>query len=193
MSPSHGPTACVVRCILLALLVVLLPSLSACRPGGLAVAGAATATPGVGTPAPTIATGTDQVVPLTVALGPGGTVLAFVPVTINGQGPYAFALDTGASQSIVDKSIAQQLGLPTVGSAGQVTGVTGAERADLVAVAMWSVGDVSLPGTQLVSLDLPAPSKGVGLAGLLGSDILSRFGAITVDYQRQLLILHVLD
>ena len=39
----------------------------------------------------------------------GRQVLALVPVTIDGKGPYTFALDTGASQSLVDSQIARDL------------------------------------------------------------------------------------
>ena len=42
----------------------------------------------------------------------GKQVIALVPVTINGHGPYTFALDTGASQSLVDSSVAKELRVP---------------------------------------------------------------------------------
>lgn len=129
-------------------------------------------------------------VPLQVVTGAGGTVIAFVQVTIHGQGPYRFALDTGASSSVVDTSISQQLNLPEAGATGQVTGVIASGQARVVTIDQWSVGSVSLPQTHIVTLDLPQGSSQVHFDGLLGSDMLSRYGAITVDYQKQQLILN---
>lgn len=193
MKPLDRRGATALRHALPMLLVALMALQGACSRGAQLSATDASA-PKV-TPAPTLSPvpGQVQEVPLQVVEGPQGAVLALVPVLIQGQGPFAFALDTGASQSIIDTQIAQQLNLPVVGTAGQVTGVTGAEQANLVRVGQWNAGDVTLPQTDVISLSLPEPSRGVGLAGLLGSDILSRFGAVTVDYQRQVLVLHAKD
>src|SRR5215471_4677537 len=43
--------------------------------------------------------------------GPGGAAIV-VPVTINGQGPYKFVVDTGATLTCVDQELARQLNLP---------------------------------------------------------------------------------
>jgi predicted aspartyl protease len=130
-----------------------------------------------------------RTVPLQVVEGPEGSVLALAPVFINGQGPFPFALDTGASVSLIDRELAGQLGLPIAGTPREVTGITGAEEAELVRVDQWQVGEVGLPAAMGVTVNLPEPSRGVGLQGLLGSDILSEFGVITVDYRRGILIL----
>jgi hypothetical protein len=143
-----------------------------------------------------------RTIPLHVLQAPGGGVLAFVPVSINGQGPYDFALDTGVSHSVVDSKIVEQLGLESVGLSGHITGVAGATQASLYGVEQWRLGDIELPATFVVAIDLPeAANPGLldrvvggetlehGLQGLLGSDILSRFGAITIDYDRKELIL----
>jgi len=46
----------------------------------------------------------------------GKQVIALVPVTINGHGPYTFALDTGASQSLVDSQVARELRVKPTGA-----------------------------------------------------------------------------
>lgn len=130
-----------------------------------------------------------RTVPLQIVEGPEGAVLALAPVFINGQGPYAFALDTGASTSLIDRGLVDQLKLPIVGKPQQVTGITGVEEADLVKVDQWRVGEVGLPPATGITVNLPEPNRGTGLQGLLGSDILSQFGVITVDYRRGVLIL----
>jgi hypothetical protein len=38
-----------------------------------------------------------------------GNTLVLVSVTLEGQGPYVMALDTGASKTLVDRSVAQKL------------------------------------------------------------------------------------
>ncbi len=59
-----------------------------------------------------------------------------------------------------------------------------------VRVKQWRVGDVPLPAGILVVLDMPRESRKFQLQGLLGSDVLSRFHAIEVDYKGKVLTLH---
>ncbi len=128
-------------------------------------------------------------VPLQIMSGSGGAVLAFVEVSIDNQGPFRFALDTGASNSVIDTRVAQQLNLPTTPAVGQVTGVASSERAQLARVDQWQVGDVQLPPANVVVLDLAQGSSGISFAGLLGSDMLSRYGSVLVDYDGKHLVL----
>jgi Aspartyl protease len=117
-----------------------------------------------------------------VVSGAGDSRLLIVPVFIGGHGPYDFALDTGAARSVVDSRLATQLRLPTTGSEQAVTGVSGTSEAVRVRVSSWRVDAVALPDTTILSLRLPA-GNGPSLAGLLGSDMLSRFRTVTIDYQ----------
>ena len=66
-------------------------------------------------------------------------------------------------------------------------GVTGGEKASIVAVRSWSVGGTRLPSEKVFSL--PPADPGTGPIGLLGSDVLSHFRSIQVDYTKGLLIL----
>jgi hypothetical protein len=125
--------------------------------------------------------GPDLEAPLEIVEGPDGSTLAFVVVTIGEEGPYMFALDTGASNSVIDTAVAEELGLEVVSAAQGVTGVTGSTEAVRVQVTDWRAGDVDLGARPIIALDLSHPGSH-GLQGLLGSDVLSEFGAITVDY-----------
>jgi hypothetical protein len=125
--------------------------------------------------------GPDLEAPLEIVEGADGATLAFVVVTIGAQGPYMFALDTGASNSVIDTAVAEELGLEVVSEAQGVTGVTGSTEAVRVQVTDWRAGDVDLGARPIIALDLSDPGS-QGLQGLLGSDVLSEFGAITVDY-----------
>ena len=112
-----------------------------------------------------------------------------MPVWINGQGPFTFALDTGASHTLIDSSLAETLELPVTGGKVEMTGITATAHADRVRVGQWRVGNVDLPAYTLVSMPMAKLEQDSGMKGLLGSDILSKFEVITLDYGRQVLFL----
>jgi hypothetical protein len=118
--------------------------------------------------------------------------LALVPVFIDGHGPLPFALDTGASRSLISANLADQLRLPARGSAGMLRGVTGAASAENFAVASWRAGTIKLPPSMIAAIGSPtagAATRLHGPVGLLGSDVLSRYGKIAIDYDKGLLVL----
>jgi predicted aspartyl protease len=119
-----------------------------------------------------------------------GHVIALVPVTIDGKGPWAFALDTGASQSVVDSEVAKQLAVRETGERQKIAGLTVVARLRSIRVKSWRVGDVALPPTTVVEADLPFGNVHGGVQGLLGSDMLSQFDVVTIDYEHSMLILH---
>lgn len=120
----------------------------------------------------------------------GKQVIALVPVTIDGKGPYTFAIDTGASQSLVDTSVAKKLHVPATGDKHPVAGITDVTSVKTLVVKHWSVGGVKLPATTIVETNLPFGNADGGVQGLLGSDMLSQFDVITIDYAHQVLRLH---
>ncbi|HZD79341.1 MAG TPA: aspartyl protease family protein [Actinomycetota bacterium] len=135
--------------------------------------------------------GTAQQVPLRVLQGSSGATVALVPVSLDGKGPFAFALDTGAARSVVGRSVLNQLNVKTLGKTKEpIAGIVGKVRATKVRITRWRAGEVKLPEPEIVlSIPLADQTGGGGPQGLLGSDILSSFGSITVDYQHQMLIL----
>jgi predicted aspartyl protease len=136
-----------------------------------------------------IPTGAHEV-KMVVLKGPKHETLALVPVYIDGKGPFSFALDTGASRTVVDRRVAEELGLPVAGSEESVKGVGGKAVAYPVRVGSWSVADFELHPSTLDALDLSEGGRASGLQGLLGSDMLSRFHVIHVDYKNERLIFH---
>jgi hypothetical protein len=120
----------------------------------------------------------------------GDQVLALVPVTINGKGPWAFALDTGASQSLVDSQVAKVLEVRKTGSKHRIAGVGSVSNVAAIRVTDWRVGKVTLPPTTIVEANLPFGNKYGGVQGLLGSDMLSQFDVVTIDYAQNVLLLH---
>jgi hypothetical protein len=127
-------------------------------------------------------------VPLRVITGTGGQTVAIVAVHIGSSGPFSFVLDTGASSSVVSTQVAKELGLATARTIGPVSGVGGViSRAQTTDVTQWRIGNVALPPTELVMIDFPGRS---GPDGLLGSDVLSQFGTVNVDFARGVLLLN---
>ncbi|MDX6486031.1 MAG: hypothetical protein QOF43_1184, partial [Gaiellaceae bacterium] len=120
----------------------------------------------------------------------GKQVLAVVPVTINGKGPYSFAIDTGASQSLVDSAVAKELKVPKTGSKQRIAGIASVSKLATIRVEEWRVGSVKLPSTTIIETNLPFGNADGGVQGLLGSDMLSQFDIVTIDYAHSRLVLH---
>jgi hypothetical protein len=136
---------------------------------------------------PAVPPGENEVA-LEVVDSPITGVLAFAPVYINDQGPFNFAVDTGASRTVIGREVADRLRLPDSPAFGQAIGVTGESSLRIVRVEQWRVGGVDIPTREAAVLDLPAPGGGLNIEGLLGSDVLSAFGVITLDYDRERLV-----
>jgi hypothetical protein len=131
--------------------------------------------------------GPPTTIAVTVLHGQDGTVLVLVPITIGGHGPYDFVLDTGASVSLIDEALAGRLGLASTGASHPVSGIGGTVQVPFVAVKQWQMGQLTLPPAQLGSGQLPGDRRGTAERGLLGSDILSQYGTITVNYDNSTL------
>jgi predicted aspartyl protease len=126
--------------------------------------------------------------PLTVSVV-AGQVAEAVNVCIGGQGPFPFVLDTGAGQSTIDAGLAQRLHLASAGPSSEFAGVGCTGTARPVSVGEWSLDGVTLSSQQLTAATLPQMGGKGEAVGLLGSDVLSRFGAIRIDFASSDLIL----
>jgi predicted aspartyl protease len=122
-----------------------------------------------------------QQVPLTVSTV-AGQVAEAVNVCIDGRGPFPFVLDTGAGQSTIDAHLARRLHLTPAGPSTVFAGVGCTGKAQPVAVASWSLEGIDLAGQQLTAASLPQIGGKGEPVGLLGSDVLGRFGAVRIDF-----------
>jgi hypothetical protein len=134
---------------------------------------------------------------------PDREALAIVPVYINGKGPLPFAVDTGASKTLIAGAAAKKLHLQDLGSGGVLSGIAGSAPSERVKVVAWRIGSVGLPSQVISAMSssaaagkaqpgpAPQPKQKAGpeIVGLLGSDVLSRFGKFAIDYDHELLIL----
>jgi Aspartyl protease len=132
--------------------------------------------------------GGGEKVPLTVSVV-AGQVAESVDVCIGDQGPFPFILDTGAGQSTIDAGLAHRLHLASSGLSTEFAGVGCTGTARPVSVGDWSLDGVPLSPQQLTAATLPQMGAKGEPVGLLGSDVLSRFGAIRIDFGSGALIL----
>jgi hypothetical protein len=106
--------------------------------------------------------------------------LIFAQVSINGHGPYNFAIDTGATQTVISEKLVDEMGLKPITST-VVYGIGGAGKVDtkLYAVNELAVGDVKIKTLPVGTFNDPLVSQ---LAdGILGTAVLSDF-ILTVNY-----------
>ena len=127
-------------------------------------------------------------IPITVSVVKG-QVEETTNVCLNGKGPFPFLIDTGAAFSVVATQVATLLDLPHVGPAGGAGGIGCALSTQPVSVISWSVGGVSLAPQTLVATTQPFFGVKGQPDGLLGSDVLSRFGAFRLDFAAKRLTL----
>jgi hypothetical protein len=100
-------------------------------------------------------------------------------VKIDGQGPYRFALDTGAAGGgRIDKALAEKLKLKVVGQmrTGDPSGQN-TQTLDIAEAGTLTLGGATFSGVHLVVRDLPDR----GLDGILGSGLFQDF-LLTLDY-----------
>jgi hypothetical protein len=102
------------------------------------------------------------------------------PVTIDGQGPFQFVVDTGANESAIAAELADKLNLAR-GDPRPLNGVAGIEITPTVAVKL-QVGARATTDAVLSVL----PGQALGVDGMLGLDQVDG-GRLTLNFQRQTL------
>jgi predicted aspartyl protease len=112
---------------------------------------------------------------------------ALVNVCFDGKGPYPLTIDTGASRTTISTEIAEEIGLKKVGKPIVIHGAGCDGAAQSFRLPKWSIGGVQLEGGTIQTTN--APEQGEGFPrGSLGADVLSRFGAVRLDFRRQQLV-----
>ncbi len=127
-------------------------------------------------------------VPMTVSTV-AGQVAETVDVCIGARGPFPFVLDSGAGQSTIDARLARRLHLASAGPAISFAGVGCTGTARPVAVGPWSLDGVALAPQQLTAATLPQIGGKGEPVGLVGADVLARFGAVRVDFTAGAIVL----
>jgi len=106
--------------------------------------------------------------------------------------PFYFLVDTGASVTLIDSTVAKSLGLAAIGAPGKATSIGCSAPIQPVALADWSVGSQALPGSLIPSQRTELAGKKIGgipVAGLLGADLYYLYGTMTVDFKNAMMTL----
>ena len=136
----------------------------------------------------------------------GDGYLIIVQAMLNDAGPFNFLLDTGATHTVIDPSLARQLQLPVIGKASLTT-VSDVREDQLARLKAVRVGrsEISELGAVIDRLD-QVKLKAPGIRGVLGEDFLfelrlshrlqgahaafrrrcSRWGSMSIRADRQL-------
>jgi hypothetical protein len=132
---------------------------------------------------------------------PGGTTTVryeddgvgriYVPVFLNGQGPFAFEIDTGG-HFILSPATAAKVGLTPVGDASATGGGTAVVRTGFIRVQEIRIGDATIreQAGRVLPLSDAANYRGARppRAGLLGLELFERF-VVSLDRARKTLTL----
>jgi clan AA aspartic protease (TIGR02281 family) len=116
--------------------------------------------------------------------------LVVVPVFINGQGPFDFAVDTGASSTALSVDLAEKLGL-SLEQIRDLAGAGGRARAWRAQIESFSIGEARHQALAVAVSDFLEPlsqALGVKLHGIVGYNFLRHFN-VTFNYPAEILCL----
>ena len=109
------------------------------------------------------------------------------PVMINGEGPFRFVVDTGATHSAVSKPLAEELNLVNEKAGAPsvlLSGVTGSAEVAVVRIESLTVGELSLG-----PLDVPVINAVLADAdGVLGADAMID-SRLTIDFKENRIVI----
>src|SRR5262245_12323671 len=106
--------------------------------------------------------------------------LIFTSMEVNGKGPYQFAIDTGATQTVISEKLASELQLqPITSTVVFGIGGTGKVETKLYKIKELTTGDVKIKNTPVGTFNDPLISQFAD--GILGTSVFSDF-IVTIDY-----------
>jgi predicted aspartyl protease len=110
--------------------------------------------------------------------------IIIVKASVNGKGPYDFAVDTGASVTVLSKQTAHELSLannPLASKEGH--GCCGPVDLSMTTVESVRVGNVEAKNIPVAIMDLSTISKciEIQLAGIIGYSFMKDY-RVTIDY-----------
>lgn len=112
-----------------------------------------------------------------------------VTVRLNNKTDQKFILDTGASQTVIDKSTASSLGPVSTGNYSITAGAK-AVPLNYATLDSLTIGDVTVDRVPALVTDLSSFARAIGEkpAGLLGANVLKRF-LVTIDFPLSVIVL----
>jgi predicted aspartyl protease len=101
--------------------------------------------------------------PVTVSMRPYKGARPVAAVKVNGAGPYEFMVDTGATVTVLDAALFQELGLRAEGSS-QITSSAGAT--DQILSVVQEITLDSLSARDITVVSMKSPMTGTGYYGV---------------------------
>jgi len=116
--------------------------------------------------------------------------MIFVPVRLNGSKPLSFVLDTGSTRMLIDRTLANGLGLKATGQGSLQGAGTGRIPIEFVPNVTIVFAGLESTGYEFSTADLRPleASLGVKVDGILGYELFRRF-VVTIDYESKTLTL----
>lgn len=117
----------------------------------------------------------------------GGKI--FVPVVVNGKGPYSFAFDTGCSIAAIDARVADEVGLKPFAkyeSRGAGEGAAASAWLSDVHVTLAGMKASGSAGTHIHLNEIVGPTTGRRLDGLVGNELAFLY-TVEIDYPARML------
>jgi hypothetical protein len=115
-----------------------------------------------------------------------GAVGVYAAIRFDGAEPQLFIVDSGAEISMVSPFLTRLLHLMTANQRLTLSATIGCPVSlTEVQSGRWALGSASLEPQLIASL----PASGLKADGLIGSDVLSRDGAVVIDYRGARLLL----
>lgn len=145
------------------------------------------ANPSAATPPPAPATAVpsaapemaSEIVPFIQPFDLDATRRMSVQVTIGGQGPFAFLVDTGAERTVIARELATRLGL-VEGAKLRMATIGGSAT-----VPSFRVAALQMSNLHLAAVDAPAfHGRHIGAAGLIGVDMLEE-RRVLIDFRKE--------
>jgi predicted aspartyl protease len=119
----------------------------------------------------------------------GSNNLIVINATVNDQGPYRFMIDTGSSEHVISREVANALGLNTTGAARVDVGREGLTDAELTNIDKLKIGDLILRSQRFFIAALP---KSYPFQGILGAELFKQF-VVTIDFAHSFITLAAQD
>lgn len=104
----------------------------------------------------------------------------FIPVTVDGYGPYRFLVDSGADRSVIGAALAAALALRPSGATVRMHSIVGASSVRTVTIDRLRIGTSDIPGIHAPAL----PEAYIGAQGLIGIDALAE-QRLMLDFERK--------
>jgi len=112
--------------------------------------------------------------------------LIIIALTVNGEGPFNFIVDTGADTTIVDQSLASKVSLPPVSRVQQTT-LAGVQTLARGSMQTLSAGPVKVENLPVLVQDLSELRKlDSHVDGIAGQNFLAQFNYL-LDYRKHVI------